>query len=64
MLSALAWSPITPFRFVSSRLRRTLEAQAELGLKVMRSVSAGVSRRLKQTMDALINARELPIWQQ
>lgn len=63
-LSALAWSPTTPFRFVSSRLRRTLEAQLEIGFKVMRSVSAVVSRRLTQTMDALINARELPIWQQ
>lgn len=56
-LSALAWSPTVLLRFESSRLYRTLEAQAELGLKVMRSVSAGVSRRLKQTMYALINAR-------
>ena len=63
-LSALAWSPTTLLRSKSSSLCRTLEAQPELGFKVIRSVSAVVSRRLKQTMDALINARELPIWQQ
>ncbi|MQG76248.1 MAG: cyclic nucleotide-binding domain-containing protein [SAR202 cluster bacterium] len=63
-LSALAWSPTTLLRFESSSLCSTLETQPGLGFKVMRSVAAVVSRRLKQTMDALINARELPIWQQ
>ena len=63
-LSALAWGPTTLLRFESSSLCRNLKAQPVLGVKVMQSVSTVVSRRLKQTMDALINARELPIWQQ
>ena len=63
-LSALAWCPTKLLQFESPVLRKTLEAQPELGFKVMRSVSAVVARRLRQTMNALINAREMPIWQQ
>ena len=63
-LSALAWSHCKLLQIHSTALRDTLNAQPDLGFKVMLSVSAVVSKRLSQTVDALINAREMPMWQQ
>ena len=45
----------------AAALQRVLDAQPRLGYKVMRSLSAVVSRRMAQTTDALIGERRLSV---
>ena len=59
--SAVAWSYSTLVRIHSREMRETMGLHPDLGFKVMSAVAAVISRRLRQSMDALINAREMTI---
>ena len=58
-LSAMGWESSHLISMDASMLRRALEGNPGIGYKVMRSLSALVSRRLRQTTEALISERQL-----
>ena len=58
-VSAVAWESSTLISIDAKMLRMALEMHHEMGYKVMKSLSAIMSRRLRQTTDALINERKL-----
>ena len=57
--SAVAWESCRLISVDGKMLRRALDTHPELGYKVMRSLSALMSKRLGQTAEALIDAREV-----
>ncbi len=60
-LSGRAWESSNLIRIDGQMLRRAFEMYPTLGYKVMTALSALTSRRLRQTVDALINEREITI---
>ena len=58
-LSAVAWESCKLISVDSKMLRRGLEMYPEIGNKVMKALSEVISRRLRQTTEALINEREV-----
>ena len=57
-LSAVAWESSRLISVNANMLRRALKTFPELGYKVMERLSAVMSRRLRQTTEALIDERE------
>ena len=57
-LSAVAWESSKLIKIDASTLRKALEMYPELGHKVTRALAAVMSRRLRHTIDVLINERE------
>ena len=57
-LSGRAWESSRLVRIEGRLLRRAMEERPALGYKVMAALSALTSRRLRQTVDALISERE------
>ena len=58
-ISAMAWKSTRLISIDAKMLRRALDLYPEMGFKVMRSLSAVMSRRLSQTTEALIKQREM-----
>ena len=58
-LSAVAWESCKLIKIDASNLRRALAAYPEVGYKVTASLAEVMSRRLRHTIDALINQREI-----
>ena len=56
-LSAIAWESSRLINVDAKMLRRALDIYPNMGYKVMLSLSALVSRRMKQTTEVLINER-------
>ena len=54
-LSAMAWETSRLIRIDAKNLRKSLEMYPEMGYKVVRSLSALMSRRLRQITEAIIN---------
>ena len=57
-LSAVAWDSCRLISMDAKILRRACDMYPVIGYKVMRSLSEVMSRRLRQTTEALINERE------
>ena len=57
-LSAVAWDSAHMVRMDSNMLRRALDMYPELGYAVMRTLAEVMSKRLRQTMEALTNERQ------
>lgn len=57
-LSTRAWESCRLIRIQAKPLRKALTMYPELGYKVMTALSAITSRRLRQTVDALISERQ------
>ena len=55
-LSAVAWVPSRMIRIESKMLRKVLDMYPEVGYKIMRSLSAVTSRRLRQITGTLTKA--------
>ena len=60
-LSAVTWKPSTLLSIEAGVLRHTLNSYPALGYKVMQALSALISRRLRQTADALITVLGEPM---
>ena len=61
ILSAMAWESSRLIRVDSKRLRKTMDMYPQVGYKVMRSLSVTMTRRLRQTTEALITEREVSL---
>ena len=59
-LSATAWEPVMLLSIPASLLRRAIDLNPDMGLRIMRCLSAIMARRLQQTTIALTTARETP----
>jgi len=57
-LSAVAWEPSKLIKIDAVTLRKALEIYPEIGYKVTKALAAIMSRRLRYTIDVLINERE------
>jgi CRP-like cAMP-binding protein len=60
-LSATAWEPVTLLAIPSSLLRRAIDLNPDMGLRIMRCLSEIMARRLQQVTIALSAARETPL---
>lgn len=60
-LSAVAWDATKLARIDSRLFRRALDMHPHIGFKVMRSLSAIMARHLGQTIDTLVNEREITV---
>ncbi len=58
-LSAVAWESSRLISMDAKALIGALATYPEMGYRVMRALSAVMSRRLKQTTEALINERQV-----
>jgi CRP-like cAMP-binding protein len=60
-LSAVAWDSARLTSIDSKLLRRALDMYPDMGYKVMKTLSAVMSRRLRQITESLINEREVSL---
>lgn len=60
-LSAMGWESSRLISVDAKLLRRALDVCPEMGYKVMMSLSAVMSRRLRQTTEALISERQVSL---
>ena len=58
-LSAIVWESSKLIKIDAKLLRRALDIYPEMGYKVMKSLSAVTSQRLRQTANALVSEREV-----
>ena len=61
VLSAMGWESSRLISVDAKLLRRVLDLYPELGYKVMMSLSAVMSRRLRQTTEALVSERQVSL---
>ena len=59
-LSATAWEPVMLLAIPASLLRRAIDLNPDMGLRIMRCLSEIMARRLQQLTVALTTARETP----
>ena len=59
-LSATAWEPVMLLAIPAPLLRRAIDLNPDMGLRIMRCLSEIMARRLQQVTVALTTARETP----
>ena len=59
-LSATAWEPVVLLTIPASLIRRAIDLNPDMGLRIMRCLSEIMARRLQQVTIALTTARETP----